>query len=115
MVFNLVKEIIKNHFWEPSTLHSPNQHLVPPPERLPNHIPFHQTRTHDVSPPPLPIAKVDGYIDDACTIALDIPSNVAQGEAAVPLAIHAIFCPLDKAEPIACTDILSLCKLLGDS
>eukprot|EP00957_Ditylum_brightwellii_P181127 13797355-Ditylum_brightwellii.AAC.2 len=75
-VFYLASSI-KDPLLDPSTLHIPNQHLVPPPTHLPGHIPFHQACTLNVRPTPLPIAKVDGYSDGACTISLNLPSNVA--------------------------------------
>eukprot|EP00957_Ditylum_brightwellii_P020137 1518416-Ditylum_brightwellii.AAC.1 len=57
---------------------------------------------------------MDGYLDDGIIIALDLPATTDKAAAALPLALHLLFCPLHQQEPIRHTDILSLRKLASE-
>eukprot|EP00957_Ditylum_brightwellii_P042927 3250116-Ditylum_brightwellii.AAC.1 len=100
-----------NPFWNPALTRSPNQQLIPPPERLPDYIPYQPALPTDIFLDNIPLSKTDGYLDDGITTSLDFPIMVGKAEAALPLALHLLFCPLANKEPITCTDVLSLCKL----
>eukprot|EP00957_Ditylum_brightwellii_P156871 11939594-Ditylum_brightwellii.AAC.1 len=100
MVFDLANDLIEDPHWHPSNLYIPNQPNVPPATCLPNHLPFKAAKPLDIHLPPMPLAKVDGYIDDGCTITLDCPPLIKRAEAAIPLAIHAVFRPLSNNKPL---------------
>jgi len=113
-IFDLANDIFEDPAWNPTKVHSPNQHLLPPEHRLPDDEPFGTTAPLDVELPEMPPGKCDGYIDDGIQVVLDRPDLLARARAAMPLAIHCTFRPVADDEPIPRPDALSLRKLLGE-
>ena len=113
-VANLATDILGCDDWDPSSLHSPQQHLVPDTIFLNAEIPFAAARDTIVDIPAEDQGKCDVYIDDTIAIGPDIPNNTSRLAAAIPLAIHAFCRPLATAEPIKRDDPLALNKLLSE-
>ena len=113
-VADLATDILGCDKWDPSSLHSPQQHLVPDTISLDADIPFASARDTIVDIPAEDHGKCDVYIDDTIAIGPDIPNNVPRLAAAIPLAIHAFCRPLDSAEPVKRDDPLTLNKLLSE-
>ena len=113
--FDLTNDILEDPSWDPHALHSPHQDLFKPPEEMDPNIPFGTARKLSV-PIPTRTMICDGYIDDCITIGLDINDNVIRIQGASPLAIHAIFKPVDpEADPtLKRDDVFSLRKADGE-
>ena len=111
---DIANHILNHTDWDPSNLHSPNQHLIAPPALLPKEQPFGSAKPMTVSIPLEPVGKVDVYINDTVTISLHSPVNNPKAAAAVPLVFHTIRRPLSPTEPIARADLLCLRKLMAE-
>eukprot|EP00957_Ditylum_brightwellii_P183430 13972601-Ditylum_brightwellii.AAC.2 len=59
VVFDLSNNLLANPFWNPAITHSPNQHLIPPPEQLEDYLPYHPALPSDVLLNNIPLAKTD--------------------------------------------------------
>ena len=113
-ITDLAIDILGCDDWDPSSFHSPQQHLVPDTISLNADIPFAAARDIIVDIPAEDQDKCDVYIDDTIAIGPDIPNNISHVAAAFPPAIH-VFCrPLAPAEPIRRDDPLALNKLLSE-
>lgn len=49
---------------------------------------------------PLRLTFIDGYIDDAISISVDVDDHQARGQHAVPVALHTVFRPNNPNEAI---------------
>ena len=88
--------------WNPKSLHSESQHLVPDYKPLPDNIPFATAKELFVDLQINEKGLVDCYIDDLIDLTVDLPDsdNVLRNAAAVLLAINVLARPLSKNEPI---------------
>lgn len=71
---DLVTAILHNDEWDPTTLFGRNQHLVPPPIRLHDNIPFGEGRELIVDIDVDPRGMNDVYIDDVISLTVEIES-----------------------------------------
>ena len=88
--------------WVPKLLHSPNQHLIPPPTLLPDNIPFAPGKDLIVNIDVDDHGTHEMYLDDLIGLMIDLPNldNQEQVECAPLLAIHTCARPLLNNEPI---------------
>ena len=114
MAVDLSQALIDDDSWDPSTLHSPQARQIPPLIRLEDTIPFGKANPLAIQLPPKD-CFTDGYIDDLISIALDTPKATSRGRHAISLALHTIFRPVNKDDPIPRDDVLSIRKLLAES
>ncbi len=105
-ICDLATAILHGDLWIPAELHSPTQHLVPPPKTMDNDVPFGIGKELIVDIKVNPRGIHDIYIDDMIPIAVDIPrtDNLARCAAAGLLSIHATARPKHPEEPIARRD-----------
>jgi hypothetical protein len=117
-VFDLAGDLLLCPKWDPSTLPSPYVDRLPPPERLPDDIPFGPALPADVHLPPSQKGGVEGYIDDGAIAVLDTASNsrmVDRARQALPMATHLVFRPVAGIdEPIPRPDPQSIRKLAAE-
>ena len=59
-------------------------------------------------------AATDGYIDDAITMVVDHEGWAMKAVNAAPLAIHALFRPVDRRDPLPREEAVSMRKLSGE-
>lgn len=91
MVFDQANDLIETPLWDQEALHSPNQHLILPPERLPDYEPFDKALPLDdeVKIYEILLAWTKGYINDVATACLDREEPLAKDQAATPwLSAH---------------------------
>ena len=88
-VVDLANALLDCDSWDPSSIHSPSQHLVPATKYLPDSIPLAAARELLVDVPVSEFGRVDGYIDDLPTFGPDLsPLHRSKLAAASFLAIH---------------------------
>ena len=113
MVVDLAQMLLDDPSWDPATLHSPDADKIPLKETLTGDIPFGQA-----FPLAVPVDDsdhyVDGYVDDLCTICIDDPSVTEKARHAVALAIHTVYRPANKDDPLPRDSALCLRKLLAE-
>jgi hypothetical protein len=108
---DLANDILHCPCWDPSKLHSPYASKVAEPQYHDENIPFVQAQELDVIIPRDNWGRVDDFIDDSIVFVPDINNNSSRAIQAMLLAIHVLFQPVDKREPIKRDDCLSLGKL----
>ena len=113
-VTDLANMLMNDPSWDPTSLHSPIQHKMPPDAPLSDDIPFTDALPTIVSPPVDCCAKTDIYIDDKTTISLDDPIILPRARAAVLLTIHIVARPLQMEEPIPRSHMVALQKLMAE-
>ncbi len=86
-ICNLANAILLNDEWNPVSLQSPAQHLVPNKIILDDNIPFGIGRDLVVDIPVDPSSTVDLYIDNFCGLTVDINDNALRLERAPLLAL----------------------------
>jgi hypothetical protein len=102
--------------WDPATLHSPLQHLIPPTVSEPESVPF-----ADALPTSVKIPASDGpyksdiFIDDLISIILDDGAGCTRGAASSLLAIHTVGRPLADREPVLRNELTAEKKLIAES
>ena len=74
-ICDLANAILFSNKWDPLSLQSPNQHLVPDKIILDDDIPFEIGQDLIVDIPVDPQGTVDFYIDDVCGLTVDIDDN----------------------------------------
>jgi hypothetical protein len=76
--------------WDPRTLHSPIQHLIPPPITLDDNVPFGKGKELIVNIDVNPKGMNDVFVDDIIPITVGLPGtdNMLRCESAALLAIH---------------------------
>lgn len=114
IIGDLANDLILCPDWNPSELHSPLQHLIPPPLRPTSHEPFAQAKPMSVTLPVNDKGLVEVYLDDIPPVCVDIGDNVDRCNAAVPLAVHLLGRAKHHDEPIPRDEILSIKKILGE-
>lgn len=101
-ICDLTNAILSDSSWDPKLMRSPNQDLVPKEPMLPDTVGFGEARQLFVDIPINPRGKNEVFIDDNCTLGVDLPGtdNVLCVESAAMLAIYAVARPKHKDEPI---------------
>jgi hypothetical protein len=99
---DLVTAILHNDEWDPMTLFGRNQHLVPPPRRLDDNIPFGEGRELIVDINIDPRGMNDIYINDVISLTVEIngTDNLVRCNRAPLLMFDRCSRPLAEAEPI---------------
>jgi hypothetical protein len=72
---NLTTAILHNNEWDPMMLFRRNQHLVPPPRRLDNQIPFSKRRELIVDINIDSRGMNDIYIDDLVSLTVEVEGS----------------------------------------
>jgi hypothetical protein len=86
-IYDLANAILLSDDWDPLSLQSPNQHLVPDKIILDNDIPFGIGQDLIVEIPVNPRGTADLYIDDFCGLMVDIDNNATRLKRAPLLAL----------------------------
>ena len=112
-ICDLATAIAHDDDWDPDELQSPLQHLIPPPEFLPDDIPFEEGKELAVHIEVSDRGTHEMYLDDLIGLGIDLPgtSNIKRSEAAPLLAIHSCARPIHEHEPIPRTHMISKTKL----
>jgi hypothetical protein len=99
---DLTTAILHNDEWDPMTLFGRNQHLVPPPRRLDDQIPFNKGRELIVNINVDSQGMNDIYIDDLVSLTVEVEGsdNLIQCNRAPLLMFNTCSGPLDDNEPI---------------
>jgi hypothetical protein len=115
---DLANDLTQCHLWDPKTLSSPLQHIIPPTKYLDDNTPFGIALKADVTLDPNMQSGTEGYIDDLGTAVLDTEdtkSLVERATSAVLMALHLQFRPhAGDLEPILRPETASHRKLLGE-
>jgi hypothetical protein len=116
-ICDLANAILSDPDWNPRLLCSPNQGLVPKEPSLPDDVPFAEARPLFVDIPINPRGKNEVFIDDNCTLGVDLPGtdNLLCVESAAMLAIHAVARPRHENEPIPREWMEALNKLAAEA
>jgi hypothetical protein len=116
-ICDLATEIAHDDRWNPWTLASPLQHLVPSPRFCADDIPFTDGKALAVNIDINDRGTHDVYIDDVIGLAIDLPetNNIQQIEHAHLLAIHACCRPVHNFEPIPRHSMVSEKKLRAEA
>ena len=104
-ICDLANAILLNDEWNPLSLQSPTQHLVPNKIILDDDIPFGIGRDLVVDIPVDPRGTVDLYIDDFCGLTVDIDNNALRLERAPLLALGSAVHEVATIEPLPRDDI----------
>ncbi len=112
-ICDLASAIAHDTSWDPSTLHSPDQHHIPPPDFLPDDIPFAEGRDLIIDININDKGTHEMYLDDLIGLGIDIPetNNKSISEAAPLLAIHTCARPIHNKEQTPRTPMVSRPKL----
>ena len=113
-ICDLANDLMVCPAWDHTKLRSPIQAIIPPPARLPEHIPLGPAVKLAVTFPREEQGKTELFIDDFAPIALDVGDNVERVACAVPLAIHTMGRQLSPNEPLPRDDLVSLSKLAAE-
>ena len=114
MAFDAANDIVRHPGWDPSTQHSPHQHLIAGKiESEPDDVPLAQSLPVIVDMPPDLDPKCDGYIDDAFMSFLE--EHLERGSAILPLVIELLGRPVHASEETVRDDLLSLKKFLAEA
>jgi len=112
-ICDLANTILLNDEWNPMSLQSPAQHLVPNKIILDDEIPFGIGRDLVVDIPVDPRGTVDLYIDDFCGLTVDIDNNALRLERAPLLALGSAVHEVATIEPLPRDDIKARNKLVA--
>ena len=114
---DLANAILHDDTWDPTTLHAPCQHLVPPMILIDDSIPFAEGAEQIVDIPINPRGTGDIYIDDfiETTIVMEGTDNVVRCERATLLAIDVTARPKHINEPIPREDFEARNKLSAEA
>ena len=114
-ICNLANAILLSNNWDPSSLQSPNRHLIPNKIILDDGIPFRIGQDLIIEIPVDPRGTVDLYIDDFCGLTVDIDGNKTCLERAPLLALGTAAQEGAEIEPLPCDDIAALQKLITET
>jgi len=100
-ICDLATAIAHDEGWNPTTLHAPDQDLVPPPDFLPDDTPFAPGKDLIVEVEVDKRGTHEMYLDDLVGMCIDLPdtNNLTRAERAPLLAIHTCARPLLPEEP----------------
>jgi hypothetical protein len=111
---DLVNAILKCSAWDPLTLSSPLEEMMPPTQILSPDIPFAQTKPLSVVIPEKAIAKSDIFLDDNINVGIDTPANRPRLNGAVSLAVDVMSRPVMPNEPLPRSALLNATKLAAE-
>ena len=111
---DLVNAILKCNDWDPATLSSPLEDMMPPIEILQDSLPFAQTKPLSVVIPEKAIAKSDIFLDDNINVGLDTPTNRPRLNGVVSLAVDVMSRPVAPNEPLLRSALLNATKLAAE-
>jgi hypothetical protein len=115
-ITDLSNAIARDPSWDPRTLSSPLQRLIPETVHEPDEVPFGQALPSSVHlPDDEGEYKADVYIDDILVAMLDDEMGCERGSAAALLAIHTVGRPLAKVEPVERDELTAEKKLIAES
>ena len=116
-ICDLAMHILQHEDWDPSTLHAPNQELLPVAKLMPDDVPFGEGKQLITDVPIDPKGMVEVYIDDTCGLTIDIAetNNTLRLERAILLAIYVASRPKDSNEPIPREEMAALNKLIAEA
>jgi hypothetical protein len=102
--------------WDPDTLHSPLQHLIPPTFSEPDTVPFAAALPTSVT---IPASDgdytADVFIDDIISVILDDGAGCKRGAASSLLAIHTVGRPVADHKPVPRHELTAEKKLIAES
>jgi hypothetical protein len=102
--------------WNPETLHSPLQHLIPQTVSEPESVPFAKALPTSVTIPKSDgTYKADIFIDDLISIILDDGAGCKRGAASSLLAILTVGRPVAIQEPVPRHKLTAEKKLIAES
>ena len=111
---DLVNSILKCSDWDPITLSSPLEKMMPPTQTLDASIPLAQTKPLSVTMPETAIAKSDIFLDDNINVGIDTPQNRPRLKGAVSLAVDVMSRPITTNEPLPRSALLNETKLAAE-
>lgn len=116
-ICDLATAIMHDDLWNPEELHSPIQHLVPPPKAMDDDVPFGVGKELIVDIDVNSRGIHDVYIDDMIPLGIDIPGtdNLKRCEAASLLAIDATARPIHPQEPIPREEMVARNKFFAEA
>jgi len=114
-ICNLANAILLNDEWDPLSLQSPAQHLVPNKIILEDDIPFGIGQDLIVNIPVNSRGTVDLYIDDFCGLTVDIDDNAVHLKRAPLLALVSAAQEVAEIEPLPRDDIEARPKLIAEA
>jgi hypothetical protein len=112
-ICNLANAILLSNNWDSLSLQSPAQHLVPDKIMLDDDIPFGIGQDLIVDIPVDPRGTANLYIDDFCSLMVDIDDSITCLERAPLLALGSAAREGAEIEPLPCDDISALQKLIA--
>jgi hypothetical protein len=114
-ICDLANAILLSDDWDPLSLQSPAQHLVPNKITLKDDIPFGIGRDLIVDIPVGSRGTVDLYIDNFCGLMVDIDDNATRLERAPLLALVSAAREVTEIEPLPRNDIEARPKLIAEA
>jgi hypothetical protein len=114
-ICDLANAILLSDDWDPLSLQSPAQHLVPDKIILEDEIPFGIGRDLIVDIPVDPRGTIDLYIDDYCGLTVDIGDNAFRLERAPLLALVSAAREVATTEPLPRDDMEARNKLIAEA
>eukprot|EP00957_Ditylum_brightwellii_P208602 15358199-Ditylum_brightwellii.AAC.1 len=110
-VFNLANDLIQNPYCDPNEINDSLEELIPEKEEPRHNLPFVPAFPLGVVIPEQTNAKVNGYINDAHTAAIDDDMIFKRAKAVFPLALGLMFRRSRDNEPIEREDTLQQTKM----
>jgi hypothetical protein len=114
-ICDLANAILLSDDWDPLSLQSPAQHLVPNKITLKDDIPFGIGRDLIVDIPVGSRGTVDLYIDNFCGLMVDIDDNATRLKRAPLLALVSAAREVTEIEPLPRNDIEARPKLIAEA
>ena len=108
---DLANDLLECEDWDYNKVHSIHQKKIPKTSVLKEDIPFGQAKQADVAVPPQKCGKIDSYVDDLITVALNMDQIAIKAANAVPLALEILGRPVSHQEPVPRDELLSIIKL----
>ena len=112
-IYDVVNDLLNEKQWNRKILNSPQVSLLQKPEPPDTSIGLEEAHKLAVYIPERN-SFADGYIDDCLSVALDEDDEIQRSQEAPPLVVHAIFRPLDAADPLPRDENISIKKLKGE-
>jgi hypothetical protein len=102
--------------WDPDTLHSPLQHLIPRTLSEPDTVPFAEALSTSVTIPGSDgNYKADIFIDNLISVILNDGAGCKRGAASSLLAIHTVGRPVVSQAPVPRNELTAEKKLIAES
>ena len=115
MIGDVANQVLANPTWDPANTITPWNNLLPAHALLDSTLPYATACKLDVSPPTIKHhGKCDVCIDDIIIVSLYTQQLVTCLTKAVAVAIHCMFCPIQKFETSFRSPVLSLRTLAGE-